>query len=143
MKGKLRAATITALAGLALTQLAHATIIATATANVAGALNPCIGTDGGTGPLALTCSGTDFSALLITASAPPLPGTTPPDLTTTALAVTNGSLFDFPIILTIDITSSGFSFPGGPVLAIGTINNLIGNDPGPFQMSVRETPTPP
>lgn len=59
------------------------------------------------------------------------------------LTVTTTGPVPYPITLSVDITSSGFTFAGGPVNAIATINNLIGTDPGPFMMSVQGDGNPP
>ena len=40
-----------------------------------------------------------------------------------------------PVTLDVDITSSGFTFPGGPVEGLFTINNLIGGGTGPFVLT--------
>jgi hypothetical protein len=37
--------------------------------------------------------------------------------------------------LSVDITSSGWLFPGGPVEALFTVNNLVGAGTGPFILS--------
>jgi hypothetical protein len=99
--------------------------------------------DGGTGTIVLQCTGGEFSTLLITASGPPLAGVAPPDITTTALSVTTGPVLSFPVTLMIDIISSGFTFPGGNLSATATINNQIGADTGPFNMSVQAQANPP
>jgi hypothetical protein len=139
MAGKYFVVIAIVLAALALTQPAHASIIAVASG---GGLPLCTGSDGGTGTLTLNCpAGGDFSSVLITASGPPLLPV--PDLTTTVLTVTTVGSVLYPIVLSVDITSSGFTFLGGPITAIGTINNLIGTDPGPFIMSVQGDANPP
>ena len=142
MTGKLLPPTLMALVGLALTQPAHASMIASASAT--GLNAGCTGNDSLTpGSLSLFCTGPLFASLQITASGPPdLPV---PDLTTTTLTVTTGSGLMFPVTLDIMISSnfSATPFPGGPVEAIGTINNQIGISPGPFVMSVQGDSNPP
>ena len=127
-----------ALLGLALAQAASASIIATASG---GGLVPCSGSDAGSGSLSLTCPASGgFASVLITASAPPL--LPAPELTTTELSVTSAAGL-FPFTLLIDVTSSGFVFPGGPLTAIATVNNPVGTDTGPFAMSVQADGNPP
>jgi hypothetical protein len=50
------------------------------------------------------------------------------------LTVTTGPLLA-ATTLTVDIASSGFSFPGGPVQALLTVNNLVGAGTGPYTLS--------
>jgi hypothetical protein len=38
--------------------------------------------------------------------------------------------------LDIAISSQGFAFPGGPVTALFTVNNLVGGGAGPFVLSI-------
>ena len=142
MTGKFLAATVMALVGLALTQPAHASMIASASAT--GLNAGCTGNDSLTpGSLSLFCTGTLFASVQVTASGPPKVPV--PDLTTTTLTVTTGPSLMFPVTLDIAITSdfSATPFPGGPVIAMATINNLIGSSPGPFVMSVQGDGNPP
>jgi hypothetical protein len=121
----------TAFAALAYAVPASATLISTATSSTAGLSTGC-NTTTATGLLTATCSGGGFSAVALTASAPPLLAV--PDLTATTLTVTTIPLAA-ATTLTVDIASSGFSFPGGPLTALLTVNNLIGNGVGPFVLS--------
>ena len=142
MTGKFLAATVMALVGLALTQPAHASMIASASAT--GLTAGCTGNDSLTpGSLSLFCTGTLFASVQVTASGPPKVPV--PDLTTTTLTVTTGPSLMFPVTLDIAITSdfSATPFPGGPVIAMATINNLIGSSPGPFVMSIQGDGNPP
>ena len=142
MTGKLLPATVMALVGLVLNQPAHASMIASASAT--GLTAGCTGNDSLTpGSLNLFCTGTLFASVQITASGPPKVPV--PDLTTTTLTVTSGPALMFPVTLDIAITSdfSATPFPGGPVIAMATINNLIGSSPGPFVMSVQGDGNPP
>jgi PEP-CTERM motif-containing protein len=105
------------------------TLSSTVTSSVAGLSTGCDLSGVTSGSLTATCSGGDFSAVSITASGPPLlPG---PDLSATSLTVSSSG----PATLTVGIASSGFSFPGGPVSALLTVNNLIGGDAGPFTLT--------
>ncbi len=128
-----------ALAGLAMAAPAHATIISTATATGGNLLvGACLGTDGGSGSLSVSCAspaGGVFSSIAITAAGPPL--LPAPDLTTTVLTVTTspGPAFSFPVTLDVTITSQGFSFTGGPLTVTLTNDDLIGTDPGPFTLA--------
>lgn len=141
MRGRLIVAIATAFAGLILTQPARATLISVVSATGGNLLlGACNGSDGGTGVLSVMCSspaGGVFSSIQISASGPPLLAA--PDISTTDLAVTTnpGASFSFPVTLTITILSSGFTFPGGTVIAEATVNNLIGNDPGPFDLTAQ------
>jgi hypothetical protein len=129
MKALLLGATVAA--GFALVQPAHATIISTASGGGL-AIGACGATDGGSGSLSTSCSGGVFANVALTASAPPILAA--PDLTATALTVTTVA-GAFPATLTVTISSQGFSFPGGPVEALFTVNNLVGADPGPFVLT--------
>ena len=104
MTGKLLFSTVMVLVGLALTQPAHASIIASASAP--GLTVGCNGNDSLTpGSLNLFCTGTLFASVQVTASGPPkLPV---PDLTTTTLTVTTGSGLMFPVTLDIAIVDTG------------------------------------
>ncbi len=131
MRNVLFAATaITALAVAA--GPASATLISSASAPGQLAAGACAGNDGGSGSLAASCSGGFFSSVLITANGPPVLNA--PDLTATSLAVATGPHIGTST-LDIIISSSGFSFAGGPVQALFTINNLIGGPTGPFVLS--------
>ena len=56
-------------------------------------------------------------------------------MTSTALTVTAKGTSTGPVTLDIDITSSGFTFPGGPVEGLFTVNNLVGGGTGPFVLT--------
>jgi hypothetical protein len=103
----------------------------TASSSLAGLSTTC-NTSTGTGLLTSNCSGGGFSAVALTASAPPLLNA--PDLSATTLTVTTAALAS-ATTLTVDIASTGFSFAGGPVQALLTVNNLIGAGTGPFTLS--------
>jgi hypothetical protein len=118
---------------LAAGQSAQATLMSTVSSTNGGSLAGC-DTTTATGGINLTCSNTAFSQVSITASAPP---TLPvPDLTATTLTVTTAPGLTNPTTLTVDITSSAFSFPSGSLTSLLTVNNLIGTDAGPFHMNV-------
>ena len=115
----------------ALAAPAHATLMSTATSTQAGLTATCNATTG-TGSLVASCSGGGFSTVSLTAAGPPsLPA---PDLTATTLTVTTTPLA-VATTLTVDIASTGFSFAGGGVSALLTVNNLIGAGTGPFTLS--------
>jgi hypothetical protein len=113
---------------------AHALLISTASAPGL-ALGACGATDGLTpGAINTSCSGGIFSNIALTAGGPP--DLAAPDLSATALTVTTTGAGQGPVTLDIAISSQGFSFPGGPVTALFTINNLIGGGTGPFVLSI-------
>jgi hypothetical protein len=122
----------TTLAAMALAAPAGATLISSASSTAAGLSAGCNTSDGGSGTLSASCSGGGFSAIALTAGGPPL--LPAPDLSATTLTVTTTPLAT-ATTLTVDITSSGFVFGGGPVQALLTLNNLIGTDAGPFVLS--------
>ena len=130
MKTLLLAAT--ALLGFSVPYAANATLISTATSTAAGLSTGCNVNDGGSGSITASCSGGGFSTVSITAGGPPQ--LTPPDLSATTLTVTTTPLAA-TTTLSVDITSSGWLFPGGPVEALFTINNLVGAGTGPFVLS--------
>ena len=130
MRTTLFAATTLAVASLGVPP-AHALLISSASAPGL-AVGACGATDGGSGSLSASCSGGAFSNLAITASGPPL--VPAPDLSVTALTVTTAA-GSFPTTLDVTVSSQGFAFAGGPVEAILTINNLIGDDAGPFTLT--------
>jgi hypothetical protein len=111
---------------------AQATLISSATSTTAGLSAGCNANDGGSGSLTVNCSGGGFSTVSINAGAPPQ--LTPPDLSATTLTVTTTPLAT-ATTLSVDIASSGWLFPGGPVEALFTVNNLIGAGVGPFVLS--------
>jgi hypothetical protein len=113
---------------------AHATLISTATSTTAGLSAGCNVSDGGSGSITASCSGGGFSNVALTASGPPLLSV--PDLTATTLTVTTVPLA-VSTTLHVHIDSSGFSFPGGNLSALLTVNNLIGNGTGPFVLSAQ------
>jgi hypothetical protein len=98
-----------------------------------GGIGTGCNTSSTSGALAASCSGGSFSEVALTASGPPL--VSAPDLTTTELTVTSGPSLAFPVTLDAIIRSSGFTFGGGPVEALFTVNNLIGTPPGPFVLT--------
>lgn len=111
---------------------AGATLVSTATSTQAGLSATCNVNDGGTGSISATCSGGGFATVSITAAGPPQ--LTAPDLSATTLTVTTTPLA-VATTLSVDITSSGFVFSGGPVEALFTVNNLIGGGAGPYILS--------
>lgn len=133
----MRLATLTATAAAGLTLAgglspAHALLASSATAPGL-AVGACSATDGATpGALSASCSGGDFASIQLTAAGPP--DLTAPDLTSTALTVTTRA-GSGPVTLDINITSSGFTFSGGPVEALFTVNNLVGGGTGPFTLT--------
>lgn len=130
MKSALLAAV--ALAGFSVPYAANATLISAASSTGGALTAGCNVNDGGTGSIAATCSGGGFSTVSITAAAPPQ--LNPPDLSATTLTVTTTPL-GATTTLSVDITSSGWTFAGGPVEALFTVNNLIGAGTGPFVLS--------
>jgi hypothetical protein len=125
----------TALTGLALAVPANATLISTATSTGGALTGGCNATDGGSGALNASCSGGGFTNVSIQASGPPQ--LTAPDLSATTLTVAAGPLTS-AITLDVNINSSGWSFAGGPVEALFTVNNLIGAGTGPFTLTASE-----
>jgi hypothetical protein len=121
----------TALGGFILPLAANATLVSTVS-STGGALTAGCNTTTATGSLNATCTGGGFTDISLTASGPPL--LPAPDLSATTLTVTTGPLVA-TTTLTVDIASSGFSFPGGPVSALLTVNNLVGAGTGPFVLS--------
>jgi hypothetical protein len=121
----------TALGGFILPLAANATLVSTVS-STGGALTAGCNTTTATGSLNATCTGGGFTDISLTASGPPL--LPAPDLSATTLTVTTGPLLA-TTTLTVDIASSGFSFPGGPVSALLTVNNLVGAGTGPFVLS--------
>ena len=130
MRSALLAAT--ALLGFTVPYAAQATLISSATSTTAGLSTGCNVNDGGSGSITTSCSGGGFSTVSITAGGPPQ--LTPPDLSATTLTVTTTPLAT-ATTLSVDITSSGWLFPGGPVEALFTVNNLVGAGIGPFILS--------
>jgi hypothetical protein len=122
----------TALGAIALAAPASATLISTATSTQPGLSAGCDTTDGGSGSLAGTCTGGGFSSVIVTAAGPP--SLTPPDLTATTLSVKAAPTL-VSTTLHVNIASSGWTFAGGPVEALLTINNLIGGGAGPFVLT--------
>jgi hypothetical protein len=123
----------TALIGLAFAVPAYAVpvLTSTVTSSVAGLTGTCNASTG-TGLLLASCSGGGFGAVGIAASGPP--ALNPPNLTATTLTVT--TLGGAPAVtLDVQVTSSGWTFGGGPVSALLTVNNLIGAGTGPFVLS--------
>jgi hypothetical protein len=123
----------TALGGLALALPANATLISTAT-STGGALTAGCNTTTNTGSLVASCSGGGFSTIAITAAGPPQ--LTAPDLSATTLTVTTTPL-GAATTLHVHIDSNGWSFAGGPVEALLTVNNLIGSGIGPFVLTAQ------
>jgi hypothetical protein len=122
----------TTLAAMAWVSPASATLVSSASSTTAGLSAGCNTTDGGSGTLTTSCSGGGFSAIALSAGGPPLLSV--PDLSATTLTVTTTPLVA-ATTLTVDIASSGFSFAGGPLSALLTVNNLIGAGTGPFVLS--------
>jgi hypothetical protein len=122
----------TALGAIALVTPANATLISTATSTQAGLSTGCNVNDGGSGSITASCSGGGFSTVSLNAGGPPQ--LNPPDLSATTLTVTTTPL-GAATTLSVDITSSGWTFAGGPVEALFTVNNLIGAGTGPFILS--------
>jgi hypothetical protein len=124
----------TALGAIALAAPAGATLISTATSTGGALTAGCNTNDGGTGSLVATCSGGGFSTVSITAAGPPQ--LNPPDLTATTLTVTTTPL-GAATTLNVHVASSGWTFAGGPVQALLTVNNLIGAGTGPFVLTAQ------
>jgi hypothetical protein len=122
----------TALAGLAFAAPASATLISSASSTGGALTAGCNVNDGGTGGIAASCSGGGFTNVSILASGPPQ--LNPPDLSATTLTVAAGPLAA-TTTLTVSVASSGWSFAGGPVEALFTVNNLIGAGTGPFVLT--------
>ena len=111
---------------------AYATLVSSASSSGGALTAGCNANDGGTGNITTSCSGGGFTSVSINAGGPPQ--LTPPDLSATTLTVAAGPLATMTT-LTVDIDSSGWSFAGGPVEALFTVNNLIGAGTGPFVLS--------
>ena len=114
---------------------AHATLTVTVTDSVSGAITMTPTTDAGSpGTLNSTGSGdSGIATIAVTSSGVPVQSS--PNLATVTLNVTTASGFVGPRTLTIAVTQTGITFPGGAASATFTFNGLIGA-PGPATQTV-------
>jgi len=124
----MKSALLAMIALLALALPADAAFVSTVTSSLPGLSTSC-NQSSATGLIVASCSGGGFASVAITAAAPPLLPV--PDISATTLTVTSAAA----VTLHASFKSSGFSFPGGPIEALLTVNNLVGGDIGPFVLS--------